>query len=78
VLSSAVAIGLDLLKGAIQSRADLNALLPPKVRVLATIPPIASASDVRDARRLTVGTVFIGLLACASLIAFLWKVRPTL
>jgi succinoglycan biosynthesis transport protein ExoP len=78
VLSSAVAIGLDLLKGAIQSRADLNALLPPKVRVLATIPPIASASDVRDARRLTLQTVFIALLACASLIAFLWKVRPTL
>jgi polysaccharide chain length determinant protein (PEP-CTERM system associated) len=78
LLSAGVVILLGILKGAIRSEGDLIAMLPPKVAILATIPPIITESDTQRARRLTMKTVIVSLIACGLLVAFLLKVRPIL
>ena len=78
LLSVVTTIVLTLQNGAVSSEADLTAMLPPKLKILATIPPIESAADLRHARMITLRTAFASLLACAVLILFLLKVRPIL
>jgi polysaccharide chain length determinant protein (PEP-CTERM system associated) len=78
LLSVITTIVLSLQNGAVSSEADLTAMLPPKLKILATIPPIESAADLRHARIITLRTAFASLLACAVLILFLLKVRPIL
>jgi polysaccharide biosynthesis transport protein len=78
LLSAGATVGLNLLKGAVRSETDLASLLPPKIQILGTIPPIASKGDERRARIVTLEVAAASLLACAALIVFLLKVRPIL
>jgi len=68
----------ELLSGAIKSEMQLKELLPPKVPVLGTIPPIGSQRDRRLTRWLNVQTSLLLVLTCTALAIFLLKVRPTL
>lgn len=78
VLPAALIIGVHLYDGTIRSETDLTNLIPSRYKILTTVPPIVTASDVRRSRVLLVQTALISLLACAALIAFLIKVRPVL
>jgi uncharacterized protein involved in exopolysaccharide biosynthesis len=78
LLSMGTTIAFSLNNGAVRSEADLAAMLTPKLKILATIPPIESKMDLHRARLLTVQTAVASLLACAALILFLLKVRPIL
>jgi len=78
ILPAAITIGLYLLNGSVKSEAELRGLVPLKVQILGTIPPIVSQSDVRRGRLVTLQTVAMSLITCAALIIFLLKVRPIL
>lgn len=78
LLSCFFAIGFQLLRGTIQSEAELNALLPKSIMILVTVPPILSDADVQKDRVVTYRTALIGLAASCALIFFLIKIRPTL
>ena len=71
-------IGFALLKGAVRSEAEVQALLPAKVRILATVPPITSKADMLRSRLVKIEVVFASVLACAGLVLFFLKVRPIL
>jgi uncharacterized protein involved in exopolysaccharide biosynthesis len=78
VLCCGSTIGFALLKGAVRSEADVQALLPAKVKILGTVPPITSKADMRRSRLTSIEVVFASLLACAGLVLFFLKVRPIL
>jgi succinoglycan biosynthesis transport protein ExoP len=78
LLPAGIAIGLYAMNGAVKSETELKEMLPLKIQVLGTIPPILSQSDVRHARWLTVRTVVVALIACTALVIYLLKVRPIL
>jgi polysaccharide chain length determinant protein (PEP-CTERM system associated) len=78
LLSAGVTIGLNLLRGTVGSEAELRSVLPAKIPILGTIPPITSQADLQRDRYLTVRTVVVSLIACVALLAFLLKVRPSL
>jgi succinoglycan biosynthesis transport protein ExoP len=78
VVSIASVLALDFFAGAVRSANELTSLLPPKVHLLATIPPITSKADVRQARIVTLRVAVISLIACLALVAFLLKARPIL
>jgi succinoglycan biosynthesis transport protein ExoP len=78
LLSLGSTIGFALLKGAVRSDAEVQALLPPKVRILATVPPIISNADMLRSRLINIEVVFASILACAGLILFFMRVRPIL
>jgi succinoglycan biosynthesis transport protein ExoP len=78
VLPAALIIAVHLYDGTIRSEADLMNVIPSRYKVLTTVSPIVTESDVRRSRLLSVQTALISLLACAALIAFLMKVRPVL
>jgi hypothetical protein len=56
----------------------VQALLPAKVKILGTVPPITSKADMRRSRLTSIEVVFASLLACAGLVLFFLKVRPIL
>jgi len=76
LLCCGATIGLDRLRGTVRSEADLSALLPLKVRVLGTVPPIASKGDEQRARLATLQVAAASLLACVALAIYFLKVRP--
>jgi protein tyrosine kinase modulator len=78
LLSAGGVILLDRLKGAVRSESDLAAMLPPKVVVVGTIPPMASKADSKRMRLITIETAAASVFACVALIIFLLKVRPIL
>jgi uncharacterized protein involved in exopolysaccharide biosynthesis len=78
LLPAGTAIGLQLLNGAVKSEAEIREMLPFKVSIIGTIPPIESQADLRRARMVTVQTVTVSLVACTALVIFLLKVRPIL
>jgi len=78
LLSAACVIGMGLIKGAVQSESDLKTMLPPRLPILGTIPPIPSAVDAHEVRLRFLRTALVSALACAALLAFLLKVRPSL
>ena len=78
LLSFGSTIGFALLKGAVRSEAEVQALLPAKVRILVTVPPITSKADMLRSRLIRVEVVFASVLACAGLILFFMRVRPIL
>lgn len=78
LLSIGVTIALSLHNGAIRSEADLLTMLPPKSKIIATVPPITSKADFRRARWATVETAIASVLVCGALIAFLLRFRPIL
>ena len=78
LLSAGTAIGLGLLKHTIGSEAELEHLIPAKVDVLGTIPPIVSVADARHARLAAFGTAVVSFASLVALALFLMKVRPIL
>jgi polysaccharide biosynthesis transport protein len=78
VLPAGLTIGVYLLKGSIKSEVELKEMLPVRIQILGTIPPIVSQADLRRARMLTVQTIVVSIIACSALIIFLLKVRPIL
>jgi len=78
LLSCGAIILINILKGAVRSETDLTALLPPKMKILGTVPPIMSKRDDRRSRLLTLEVLAASVLACAGLVIFLFKVRPIL
>lgn len=78
VIPLALVIVKEVLSGAIKSEEQLKDMLPPKIPLLGTIPPIQSKADLRRARYRIVQTGLLLVLTCAALAAFLLKVRPAL
>jgi succinoglycan biosynthesis transport protein ExoP len=78
LLSCLVTVAFGLFKGAVRFETDITALLPPKVRILGTVPPIVARSDERRARLVRLELAIASLLACAALLVFFLKVRPIL
>jgi capsular polysaccharide biosynthesis protein len=78
LLPIAVTIVVEILRGSIRDETQLKGILPPKVLILATIPPIASSADLRRSRLLTVQTCLLLVIACTALVIFMFKVRPSL
>ena len=76
LLSCGTIILLDMLKGAVKSEAELRSLIPAKVAVIGTIPPIVNAVDQRRERTVAIRTALISLAACAAFLAFLLKFKP--
>lgn len=71
-------IAIEALSGAIKSEAQLKEMLPPKVFVLGTIPPIANQIDLRRSRLMAVQTCLLLVITFTALAIFLFKVRPIL
>ncbi len=78
ILSVGATVGINLLKGAVKSEADLNTMLPPKVRIIGTIPPIESYADTQRTKFKFLQTAVLSLIACGVLITFLLKVHTIL
>ena len=78
VLPAAVAIALHLLGGSIKSESELLGMLPPKIPIIATVPPITAVTDQRQSCRRTIGALSAAAFAAAGLVIFLLKVRPIL
>ena len=78
LLPTGVTICVYLMSGAIKSEKELKGMLPIKIPVLGTIPPISSKADMGHERMLAIQTVVVSVLACASLVIFLLKMRPIL
>jgi succinoglycan biosynthesis transport protein ExoP len=73
-----ITIAVEALSSAIKSEAQLKEMLPPKVPVLGTIPPIANRVDLRRARLMKAQTCLLLVIAFTALAIFLFKVRPIL
>jgi capsular polysaccharide biosynthesis protein len=78
LVSCGTVIAMDILKGAVKSEAELKTMLPPKVPVLGTIPPIASEADQRQARLVALRTALVSAVACIAFLLFLLRVKPIL
>jgi succinoglycan biosynthesis transport protein ExoP len=73
-----VVIGFHLLSGSIKSEAEVREMLPFKIAILGTIPPIQSNADLKRGRLITAQTLVVSLITCTALVIFLLKVRPIL
>ena len=78
LMSSLCAVGMKIMSGTIESEAELAALLPKSVSVIATVPPIISEIDWQKDRSATWKMACIGLAACCAFIFFLVRIRPSL
>ncbi|WP_158791827.1 GNVR domain-containing protein [Granulicella sp. L60] len=78
LLPAGITICIYLMSGSIKSEAELKGMLPLKIQVLGTIPPITSRADLHRGRMITVQTVLVSVIACTALVIFLLKVRPIL
>jgi len=78
LISPAAAVGMGFLFGAVGAEDQLKKLLPGKLPILGTIPPITSKADVQREKMLVLQTVLAFMLTCAALIFFLHRVKPIL
>lgn len=78
LLPAGITIGLYLMGSAVKSADQLKAMVPIKIPVLGTIPPIVSQADVRRERILLAQAIAASVVACVVLVLFLLKVRPIL
>ncbi len=78
LLSVGVTIGLDTINTSVKSEAELREMLPLKIPILGTIPPVISRADLQRGRIKAIQTVLVSVIACMALIVFLLKVRPIL
>jgi succinoglycan biosynthesis transport protein ExoP len=78
LLSLGVAVGLGMISGSIQSEAALRELLPLKIVIVGTIPPITSIADKQHSRFVFLGTAAVSVAICVAVAMFLMKVRPIL
>ncbi len=76
LLPLGIVIAKDALSGAIKSETQLKELLPLRIPVLGTIPPIQSKADLWRSRWMIVQTSLLLVLTCTALVIFLYKVRP--
>ncbi len=76
LIVSAVVLGVCSLLGKVRSEDELKMMLPPKVLVLGTIPPIMSLADTRLRKTLILQSTLVFALICMALIFFLHKVKP--
>jgi polysaccharide biosynthesis transport protein len=70
--------GIHFFSGSIQSEAEVKEMLPLKIQVLGTIPPIRSRADLFRDRMIAIQTFVVSVIACTALVIFLLKVRPIL
>jgi succinoglycan biosynthesis transport protein ExoP len=68
-------IGVNLLLGRIDSEAQLRSLLPAKVAILGTIPPITNIEDRRRQRVVLSQTLVASVVTCIAVILFLLRMR---
>jgi polysaccharide chain length determinant protein (PEP-CTERM system associated) len=73
-----ITIAIEALSGAIKGEVQLKEMLPAKVPLLGTIPPIANQTDLRRAKLMMVRTCLLLTFTFTALAIFLFKVRPTL
>lgn len=78
LIPAGITIALHSLSGSVKSEIELKGMLPLKIQVLGTIPPIANKIDLRRGRLIAVQTVVLSVVACVALVVFLLKVRPIL
>ncbi len=78
ILPAGMVIAFYLMSGSIKSDTELKGMVPLKVQVLGTIPPIISQADVRRGRLMMVQTILVSAISCVALILFLLKVKPIL
>jgi succinoglycan biosynthesis transport protein ExoP len=76
LIPAGVVLGAHLMNGSIKSEAELKELLPFKIQILGTIPPITSSADIRRGRITTIQTFAAAVIACIALAVFLLKTRP--
>jgi hypothetical protein len=57
---------------------EVREMLPLKIQVLGTIPPITNRADLLRGRTIAVQTFAVSVIACTVLVIFLLKVRPIL
>ncbi len=78
ILPAGLVIAFYLMSGSIKSDVELKGMVPLKVQVLGTIPPIISQADLRRGRLMMVQTILVSAISCVALILFLLKVKPIL
>ncbi len=78
LLPGALTVVIGLRSGTLKSETELMAMLPARIKMMATIPPISNQHDLRRARRVPLQTAIFSAFVVASLVIFLLKVRPTL
>jgi polysaccharide biosynthesis transport protein len=78
LIPAGTVIGIHFLSGSIRSEAEVREMLPPKIQVLGTIPPIKSTADLLRGRTIAIQTFVVSVVACTALVIFLLKVRPML
>jgi polysaccharide chain length determinant protein (PEP-CTERM system associated) len=78
LIPAGTVISIHLLSGSIKSEAEVKEMLPRKIRVLGTIPPITSRADLLRRRTIAVQTFVVSVIACTALVIFLLTVRPIL
>jgi uncharacterized protein involved in exopolysaccharide biosynthesis len=78
LLPSGIVICAYMLSGSVKSEIELKQMLPFKIQVLGTIPPIVSQADTRRRRMVAAQTFVASAIACAALVLFLLRVRPVL
>jgi len=71
-----ITILIEALSGVVKSEGQLKALLPPKVPLLGTIPPIMNGVDVRRAKLRAAQICLLIVITFTALIIFLFRVRP--
>jgi polysaccharide biosynthesis transport protein len=78
LLPAGATIGAHCMSGSVRSEAELRGMLPLKIQVLGTIPPIVSQADLYRGRIIAIQTFVVSAIACIALVIFLLKVRPIL
>ena len=73
LLSMGGVIGGNLLLGRIESEGQLKSMLPGKVVILGTIPPILSVADRRKKRMVLLQTLAASAVTCIAVILFLHR-----
>jgi capsular polysaccharide biosynthesis protein len=71
-----ITILAEALSGVVKSEGQLKALLPPKIPLLGTIPPIMNRVDIRRAKLRVAQICFLIVITFTALIIFLFRVRP--
>jgi polysaccharide chain length determinant protein (PEP-CTERM system associated) len=78
LIPAGIVISFHFLSGSIKSEVEVKEMLPRKIRVLGTIPPITSRADLLRKRTIAIQTFVVSVIACMALVIFLLKVRPIL
>jgi polysaccharide biosynthesis transport protein len=78
LLPAGTVLSMHFLSGSIRSEVEVREMLPLKIQVLGTIPPIPSTADLLRERTIAVQTFVVSAIACMALVIFLLTVRPIL